>query len=75
MPMTSDDALVAELAALMQRTNHVQTPSADPAGEDVLDLRDEPGPVHVDLATYEAAHQASQWDDDTAPRVRRRSRG
>lgn len=63
--MTSDDVLVRELAVRMHRADHDEVDDPRGPGPD-------PAPVRVDLETYEAAHQASQWSDDEAPRARRR---
>ena len=73
--MASDDGLVGELAARMQRAD--AGPRADDgvgtvagAGEAVDGV-----PPTVDLDTYEAAHEASQWTEDEPPRARRRRTG
>ncbi len=66
--MASDDGLVGEPAARMHRAAAGQDAGADEPADDQA-------PLTVDLDTYEAAHRASQWTDDEAPRARRRRTG
>lgn len=68
--MTGDDGLVSELAVRMHRAELAAAGQEPDAQGD--DAPDDGAFLTVDLETYEAAHRASQWTDDEAPRARRR---